>query len=908
MGCDDKNQSAIAEARDQLFLDTADGARLSVVTGNLGIDRPGYGFGDDEWRAIGKFVGIQSKQIRNIFYRMIELCLGPQFARIGTLRSLANVADNQLIAIDPAPFIQLGTLIIDPTLPTEETVTYCIRDLTSGVFYLQTALKYFHPIIPPGSGRLASTANAGATSLTLISTASLPNLPLYPYPVILERGTVNEEVVKVIANDPSTGVLTLDSTTPTQFQHDGPDTLFLSVPTSAASPAGRTFLQFDPDDTRGFPAAGWVRVNHGGGDDEVVEFVSNDIVNSVLQLKTPLVNAHAAGEHVELVNPGVTIEVCQLIEEGVHWELWETAPRKVQVVIPKDFKALGPLDATWLHAAVPPAFSTTTNVSTLAADFALPLADVSGLPHNAGMVTLNSAATPVGFILRLAAEDVVATVAAATAVGAKSMVYALDQASPANMPAPQRPFWVVIDSGGGNEETVRVLSVNQLTGRIIFADGLANTHSAGETIGPVDQILLDEPAGADFSSGTAVVLFRVPYSGFPTLEDGNSRNSSGVVQLNHFPGGYIYDNLQRGPSATSTFLSAVVPPIITIAAPQTVGRTNLEVTDASEWPAPPFTPFKVRVDEGAGGQEDRTLIDRTLQSSARGTTPATSPGATSMAYTLTSSGDFPESDSVHPAGYRVLIAKGGAHEEIALVEQNVVGSHTFTFINPLVNTHASGETIELVNDVLTFDLLTRPHPTIGGLVHAYTSAIFVSPAPSTFPTAPSWLWLNFGKEILNVRKRLTAVSSSVSITLSSTVDMPTSGYPYQIILGDGRFTEEPLFVANNNPSTGVLSLQSPGLTKSHSIGDYATFTSGDPETIEYLTREASPDRFVFASPVLLESGHIIGERVMYSPEISESHSDGSSYGFKLPPDVSACLKTMFEMVRAAGVEVTITTK
>ena len=54
MGCDDINQSAIAETRDQLFLDTADGNRLNVVTGNLGLDRPIITMGDDEWRAAAR--------------------------------------------------------------------------------------------------------------------------------------------------------------------------------------------------------------------------------------------------------------------------------------------------------------------------------------------------------------------------------------------------------------------------------------------------------------------------------------------------------------------------------------------------------------------------------------------------------------------------------------------------------------------------------------------------------------------------------------------------------------------------------------------------------------------------------------------------------------------------------------
>lgn len=905
MGCDDKNQSAIEEARDQLFLDTADGGRLNNVTGNLGLDRPGVGFGDDEWRAVGKFVGINFKQIRNIFYRMIELCLGPQFARIGTLAAATEVADHQLLAIDPAPFIQLGTLIVDPTLPTEETVNYCIRDLTSGRFFLKTALQFAHAIIPPGSGLLSTTAPAGSTLLQLISAADLPDPGVVgPYPVILDRGTLEEEVMQVTAIDFVLNQLTLLN--PTALQHDGPDTLFYTAVLAQAEPAGRTFLQFDANDTRGFGSAGWVRIDHGNASDEVVQFESNDVVESVLFLKMPLVNVHAANQHVELVRPGAGVEVCQLLEQGVHWSLWETAPRKVQVLIPKDFKKLGPFDATWMHDTVPAPVSTTASLNSAPGDFAIGLVSGVGFP-TAGMVSL-SAGTPVGFLYRALQTDVIATVKNNTLAGDLAAQYTLDAFSPQDMPTTVRPFWVVIDSGGGSQEFALVTSAVHATGQLIFSAPLVNPHTAGQTIGPVDQVLLDQPLVAPVGSGDTVALVRVPYGGFPLLEEGNNRDNTGAVQLDHFPGGYVFDNTLRGVSAISSFLSTLVPPIIEVAWPQLAARTNIEVMDADDWPASPFTPFKVRIGEGTGSQEDRTIIDRTLQGDATGTVLGPSiVGDTSMTYTLVSVGEFPESDGVYPAGYRVIIDRGGAHEEIAIIGDNAVATHTFTFMAALTQPHAATETLELLNDVLTFDLLTRAHPTIGELVHAYITELFVSPAPTDFPSAGGWLWLNFGKEILNVRKRITVITSPTSYQLASTVDLPTSNYPYRIVLSEGQFNEESVLVTNND-GVNTLTFAGPGAVNTHVVGEYAFFECGDPEVVEYRQKLASPDRLVFQVPTLLNSGHIVGERVMYSPLVSASNPDGSSYGFKLPPDPSACLKAMFELVRAAGIQVTITLK
>jgi hypothetical protein len=989
MSCGDKNQSAIAEARDQLFLDTADGSRLNTVTGNLGLDRPGLGFDDDEWRAVAKLIQLQPKMIRSQFIKVLDVCLGPQYARIGTLAASTALFDRSLNTLDASVYTQTGTLIIDPTLPTEETVGYCIRDVVTGKFELRSPLNTTHVPIPPGAGRLRADALAGATSLLLTDSATLPTTML-PYPVMLDRGTVFEEIVQVIANNTGTNTLTLAAAT--LYDHFGPVTQYLNTRllfplvkagvgdtiggaapnmtltdaaalfaltdvgnfvtisgattpanngtfpitafggptnvtyTNAAGvpeaftggwqitrvmPAGRTFAPLEVNATRKFPPTGFVRINHNGPNDEVIEYEATDLVNSILFFKGVTKNPHHATESVELVQGGAQVEVAQVVQTGIHWQLKETEPRKVQIVLPKDFLTLRLIDATWLHAIVPPAAATTLSGNSNIGDLWLLLTSTVGFTDEAAMVTIGP--DTYFYTLKLSATDVAATVKTGTLIGALQLSYTLAQTAVANFPNPVGPYRVVIDPGGGNQEFAFVNVTDLDNDALTFTAPLTIAHAPGEVVSLVNQVLLDKPVVNAHVAGAAVNLLTVPYLGL-SLEDGNYRDISGAIRYDHFPGGYIFDVQQRGVSSISTFLSKTLPPSANVAVDQVAGYTNLEVADASLWPAPPFSPYPIRVGVGSGFQEDRTLIDRTLKKDNSGTVAVpTLIGATAIDYTLTSAIDFPESNGLSPAGYRVIINAGGINEETAVVLSNNIGTTVFTFVNPLTKPHVYGEQISLLNDVLTMDALQNPHMgpilipnTFGEEISPFVTEIEVSPAPANFPTTNGFIWLNFGKEKTNGRSRVTSIGSPTSYVLLSTAAFPTSGYPYQVTLGDGAFSEEKVYVTNNNTGTNTLTFAAPGALNAHNTQQYVKFIAGVPEVLEYNFKETLPDRFVFNNPIFVDSRHLVGERVIYSPAISQSNSDGSSFGFKLPPDPAACAKVLVEFLRAAGVQVTIT--
>lgn len=1011
MGCDTKNQSSISEVRDQLFLDTADGGRLNNVSGNLGLDRPGLGFGDDEWRAVTKLIALQPKMLRSQFLKLIETCLGPQYARIGTLYTATLVDDLQLSVIDSLPFVQLGTVVIDPTLATEETVGYCFRNSITGEFLLKSALTQPHTIIAPGSARLRADASIGATSLLMVDSSTLPGV--FPYPIILDQGTLIEEIVKVTANNTGTDTLTL--AVGTVFAHAGPvtqyvnsrialpvvksgsgDTIGGAAPNMTLTDAGalfaagdigsyltisgattkanngtfiitafggptvvtytnavgaaeafpgsweltrntatgRTFVPLEAGATRKFPESGFVRINHNGGgsSDEVAEYEFNEVDTNTLLLKGVLAHAHHNGESVELVLGGAVASVAQVVEYGVHWQLRETDPRHVQIILPSDSVALRLLDASWLHRRVPAAFSTTASATANIGDEFLRLTSVSGLPNESGMLTVGAA--KLFYTLKLTTTDVTATVSIATLAGATQIIYLKDPNAMGSFPTPVGYYRVVIDPGGGNQEFITVKVTDLDNSKLTFTTALVNPHNIGETVRILDQVLLDLPLLVAIPITTAVVLFTTPYVG-TVLSDGNYLDGSNNLQLNHFPGGYIFDATDRGISEISTFLTQTVPPPVNVASNQLAGFTNIEVNDASLWLSPPFSPYDVRVGASSGFQEDRTLIDRTLKADIAARLPTVQVGSAPLDTTLNyqfgagASPDFPESNGLSPAGYRIIINPGAGNQEIALVFSNNISTTVFTLVNPLTLAHLATEPIYLLNDVLTTDVLQNPHSgpvtttlqnTFGEEIIPFIDELFVSPAPTNFPSTNGTIYVNFGKEKLNIRHPITNVLSSTQVeieyfeaTNTGTDDYPTADYPYQVIIGDGFFIEEKGFVTLNTVTTtpvtgGVLRKNtitfSVATTNTHVVGEYVKFISGNPEVLEYQTKNILTSSLTFNPPILLEDRHLVGERVIYSPAASLSNVDGSSFGFKLPPDPARCATALVELLRAAGVQVT----
>lgn len=839
-----KSKSAIREARDQLFLDSADGRRLTTVTDNIGFTRPSFGFSnDDDWRALAKNLALDRKNIEKAFRKILEICVGPQFDRTAVISTAVDAGDTVVEVEDASELIQTGKMVLSPGLAEEEEIEFCFVDYVTNKVYLVKETANAHVVLPTSEAVLVSDVAAAATSLPLTDTSDMPTTG-YPYPVSIGKGTENEETVTVTNNDTGTNTLTTSATT---NAHSGFRADFIRRVTLDATTAGRVFLKFDINDTQDLPEAGWIRLDAGLGTEEVVYYDENSLDEDILYLKSPLQYGHAAGASVELLNKGAEVSVASMVQRGIHWYIYDTTRDNVKVLIPELLETLRILDGSWLHDTVPsPTGSTTIAVATTATDTEIELASVANFPDEAGMLTIDGS---LRFFYTLRDEDAT----------------------------------------------------------------------------PNPKLVLTEPIGAVYAPGTAVTLYEVPYAS-TRLEEGNPRDQVGTVIPDRYPGPYVYDVSARAPKTVSSTITTLHPPAAEMQSDLLVGRETVECDDLSLW-QDLVPPISVRLGSGSGFDELLTATDVTLAKNVNSNTPMINGtpiiGDTSIVVDhgpLTPPEEnFPETVGLNTASFSVLIDSGGTDEiiEVINVEVGVPGANqtTLTLANPgLVNNYGGGQTVELVHDVLTVDSTDNPHfgPTIspnvaGHAVEFLTDTISLTSATG-FSTVGGYVYLNFGKNRLNHRTRLNAIIGPTVYQFDDTSRFPTTDFPYQITLSEGTAVEELVNVTANDTGLNQLTFDAaPVYTHSTGpagFGGYAAFNTGDMELIEY--QDIDGDDIILNPPQALGK-HTIGELIVGAGEFSVPRVDGYSYPFYLPPDILTCIETMFDLVRAAGIQVTIIT-
>lgn len=831
----DSNKSAIKEVRDQLFLDTADGGRLTAVTDNLGWSRPIFGFGDDdEWRALSKQLALGPRQIEWSFRRILDICIGPDFARTASIAEAVEVGDTTITVEDASDLVQKGTVIIDEGTASEETIAFCFVDYATNKVFLETPTTFAHAVLADGNTVLANDVAATATSLVLADSSQLPTTG-YPYTISLGKGTPNEEAVTVSNNDTATNTLT---TSAVANDHKGFRAEYVRRELNAATVAGRVFLQFDINDTDELPESGWIRLDAGLAGEEIVFYDENDASAAILYLKTPLANAHAVGASVELLFPGVDVRTASLRQVGQQWEIYDTTHDHVKIRVPDTLTDLNIIDASWLHDSVPSTLATTTiAVAAAATDTVIELASVTNLPA-AGMIEF--AGTPAVFYTAVDAEAV-----------------------------------------------------------------------------PNPTITLADPIGTAYAPGTSANAFEVPYTG-TLLEEGNPRDAGGTVLPFRYPGPYVFDPAERAAGVVSTTITSLHPPQTEIVENIAIGRETLQCADLLLWSLVSL-PFQVRIGIGTGFEEDVTAVDVTLADDTTGSAVSSGGGLGTDTIVVDVSGatePLPEIVGVNTASYKIIIDEGNANEEtVTVVNETLVGSlQTLTIAGTFTIAHAAAETVRLVHDVLTVDPVTNPHtaltvsPTVEGHKAEYLTDTISLTSASGFGTDSGFLYVNFGRNRINHRTRLNTIVNPTTYQFDDTSRFPTTDFPYQIVLSEGTAIEESVFVTANNTGLNQLTFASaPVYTHSTGpapFGGYAAFVTGGMELIEY--QDVDGNDLILDPPQALEK-HTVGELALESGELSIPRSDGYSYAFLLPPNKQVCIEEMFERVRAAGIQVTVTT-
>lgn len=825
-----RSQSDIATVRDQLSLDYAEAEYLNVVTANLGIVRPVFGFSDAVWRAAVKAIALQYKQVRSAFEAVLEVILGPEYIQTAILAEGVEAGDTTLELLDASRLPQCGTITLDAGLASEEELEYVFIDYATNLVYLADDAANDHDADAENTDDLepitflTADVAAGILSIPVFDSTQFPTV--YPYTILVGQGTEAEESLVVTNN--AANILTLQNASTKAHRAPRPSVIFTTITQTYGADA--YFLTCD--DTTQFPESGFLLINGTTR----VEYTSNDTENGIFNLKTRLTTLFAIGVRVELYDVVEMVEMAQVQVHGCGWHLYQTTPRKVELYLPDHCQDIGDLfSASYLHPEASSAASTTLAALASSGATFIDVVSSAAFPHR-GSLTIEPGST-------------------------QSRVTYYKHAVTAN--------------------------------RLVLGNPLPGAHVLGVT----------------------VELYQPVHTG--TLLSGDIFNVEDV-----WAGPYVYDpGSDSGSYLRTTLAENLAGPTRVMLGIEDTTVTAIEVEDASHFPT--TFPHNVRVGIGSGNREDVSVTAITFRQVAATTVNGAGSivGATSLPCTGATITSFP-----NKKGYRIRIARGTVAEEIAYVVSR--SGTAFTVESPMTKAHAAGETVELVNDVLSvasvgdfhqgyflYSQRSVTNPSFG-TVHQERLAETVHPIYSEFDvvlgtgfeTEAGQLVLNYATALPSARARLASAvaAGGGTLTLTSSDAFPGAAHvPYYVVLGAGTYNQEVVRITANNTGTEQLTVDATRLCKyAHAAGDWVEFVAPETEFVEFDSR--SGNTFRFSPSIVLNSNHIVGEAVSAAQE-SAPDSTGTDFPLRMPPDVVTRLRFLFDLVRAAGVEVVFIT-
>lgn len=927
-------KSAIQEVRDQLFLDRADGEFLTIVSENLGISRPLFGFANDDlWRAVVRRLALDTRQIENCFRDLLTLIFGPQKTVATVLGADVSISDEELTVSDQLRIPQLGTMIIDEGLASEETIEYSFRDPRDGTVELKTAATLAHTaVVDHAESFLRSDIAAAAVSIPVRNSSQFPTVFPTNYTLLLDPGSDNEEVVQLTGNTVATNTLTV---TATANAHSGPT---LTPNTSAyvtVSASGGVLTVFNSEN---FPGEGLIRIQEDGGATvEDVEYTSNDLANNQLQLKTKLQNAYTNAE-VTLLNEGISVQLAQVKVEGVGWDIFQTEPRVVQIYLPEELEENRLQDVTFLHGPILGATPTTVASAALIGDTIVEVVNASTFPDS-GVVDINAGADVVAYTIFRISTLLYSNDPTGVPIG--TSVLFVENAK-ALYDAREVSRSLIIDRTGA-AETVTWTSIDFVTNKITLSSPTTILHSTGDVVevtSPgVNTLRLARGLSAGLAGGEAVVVVENAYAGFPALEDGQNLYSgefpTALVPASNdhqYSGSYVWDILNRIAEVTSSLLNEDVAGPIDLLVSQRAGRTALEVRSAALLRQPELQ--ELRIGRGLAGREDRQISAITLKRTVAGVTVAAgppNPTAGSLQFNVTALSGLPDA-----YGYRLFLDDngGGAGEEVVIVRDFT--DPVVTLETPLQYNHSAGDDVELMADVIKVDALANDHAGIikiednTKLVPLFGTAwlsgnVVGTPndrfakleelrefvdlvSAANFPAAGGYAQINFGRNLNCAESTLVAnyPAGTFAITVADGSVFPTVNF--FIHIGVGTRVIETIKAASR--AGNVISLNPPAtnnLIYGHRAGEWVRYFPGEQEQIVYTGTETggATERVTFDPSISFDQHHLEGEAVAVSGQQALPTNIGTDFPFYLPSRWQDRIEFLIDLARAAGVKVII---
>lgn len=960
-------QSDIAEVRDQMSLDYADGKYLNVVTANLGLQRPPFGFSDAQWRALARAIALQYKQIATKFEAVLSIILGPKVTQCGAFAVdvLAGAKHAQLVGTDQFP--QVGTMVIDQGLASEETVEYIFIDRYTNTVYFKTPLVNNHTAVnKEWESGVISDFGIGATHINVFDANGFP-IPGTQYTVCIGRGTPYESA------GPLTGVtldarkITIPASTKggtgasavsgTQLILDGGATQLDSFYFTLAnvdvlmpengwlqSSALSTTFTATAGSTTSVTVAGPISASRYGG--FWVRFTGNvtaalankiayveDNTTTVFTFGNTLVSAPAAGDtfvvlgnfqyiraaesdrsvllrrelpdHMQfpastefsVLRPTVTAAIAQVQVKGVGWDVFQTDPHHVEILLPTEFLSNDLRSASYIRETLgsgllppPPTADQTRAIG----DTDISVTSTQNL-NLIGTIEIDGTTRAMGY-------TPFARVTQDAALGATTLkVTSTSQFLPTGTLRYNggTVLYSVVDdttfSTAPLPAAIRVTDLVRDEKRVRVANPLTTNVAIGNTVGIY----------GNFDSGNVWTVADV------------------------WPGPYVWDlfsETHKKETTPNNKLTSVVSGPTFLSVDRIATATVLEVEDASSFST--AVPYDALVGENSGNIETLAIQQISLRSRTYEVTTANvNTGDTSVVMTSLAGPVAPLNQFPNGGPYRVVIEPFTVNAEVLEVVSTAAGT-TLNLSTPAVGTHAIGSRVVLLADLLRISpaaaddhlgnikytdrfALYAPETQVGfaDMVRPlYTQATLSLGGTDFSPTASNAIF-NFGDGVVSAQAKLAAnvVAGATSATLDNSSKFPTTGYPYVITLdvGAGPLLQERLHVTNNNTGTNVLTF-SHAAVFSHSSGRRVEFTPGPEENISYTTRVGAVLDFV--PYIQVDHTHYTMEPLSPSVGTGYPSRDGFDFPLRIPVTVQDRVQYIIDLVRAAGVEVTLVSK
>ena len=925
-------------------------------------------------------MALQFKQIANKFRQLLEILIGPQTTRIANSDIDVGVNAPNFTVSDASELPDVGTLIWDEGLASEETIEYCFVDRKSNTVTLNGVTEFEHQSAPQDAESIMLGAQVGDTEIQVSNPQAFPSSD-YPYTLVLGRGTPEEEVVQLLGVDLATKVLTVS---PLANTHPDPLPQLISSDITVDYGVGSYILQVSSINS--FPDTGTVLLGDSAttftvvsatstsitvapstfepgtligykvalvgilGDAEryiqsntadtltltqplpgtpsfgvpfrirpVVEYTSRDTESESPSLNIrraiPTVVAPTAGTQVEVLDTYRTAALAGIKVQGRDWDLIDNGSGLLEVLVPDiEDEKFRLIDAAYFHAEEesPSPTATTLATTVITTDSVDLLVDSTiGFPE-AGVLQLP--AENIGF----AAKEPTFTTAEVL-TGASSITVENSFVLPG-------PGGVIdLDIQRTSPETVTVVTNDTATGIVTFAPALASDHLEGAT---VRYAAFTIPHGHTVSTpaSTVISLFQPVYAGTDLVTGGDPS----VIDL--FQGPYVFkDDEYIIGSVGNTELDEIVSGPTRLAmtlSPETGLKTAVEVENGNLLPLD--SAFELTIDSEDMTATEVGLIQRCLSgfafSISSGFTNITTDTGTLRPVSADPGGKFPDA-----TGYRVRLSPNTPREEVAFVTG--ISGDVLQLESPTTINHFSTDTIELYSDTITVQQIDLPHTGVNDYSDRALSGVGVlRPRPFTInddvdvarvipkyntltvadgsvldstggTIAISW---GLGNRRVETRLAIADAPGNNFLDCVDTSEFPIfPDYPYFVVVGEGEAVEETVIIDGNSTILNRLIIDTaiePGdLRFTHPVGTRVRLINGDTEIIPYDS--VLGDVISFSEPIMLQSNHQTGEKVSLVTGFSDPSEFGTDFPLRMPPNLLQRVELLFDLIRAAGVEV-----